>query len=161
MSLKRTLVTANKRLLTALRSGESESIYDQPVEHTDFASLQGQVHCLLVTYRKDGTPVAQPIWPAFDGDRIYVRSEADAYKAKRLRRNPAALIAACDFRGVPKGPPIAATGRILDGADELARAEQVVGEQWGRGRQAFAAAARPVTGLVYMELVPAAKPAAG
>jgi len=160
MNLKRTVVQGEKRLLAAMRSSKSETVHDLPVQHGDFESLRESAHCLVVTYRKDGQPVAQPIWPGFDGDRMYVWSEADAYKAKRLRRNPAALIAACDFRGIPKGQPIAAAGRILESEEERTHAERVLQSQWGPGRRAFMALSRPLTEMVYMEFVPAKQPTA-
>jgi len=75
-------------------------------------------------------------------------------KAKRLRRNPNALIAPCSFRGRPLGDPIAATGRILNDPAERAHAAKVIHCQWGWKRKAFAAISRPLTDVVYIEHTP-------
>lgn len=152
--LGRVLVTANKRLLAALRSEEATTVLDMPVRVTGFAELRRYDHCLVVTYRKDGTPVPQPVWPGYDGDRVYLWTEVEAYKAKRLRRNPEALIAPCSFRGKPLAAPIAARGRILDTEAERAHAESVIRSQWGWKRRAFAAISRPLTPVHYIELTP-------
>jgi PPOX class probable F420-dependent enzyme len=154
--LQRAVVGANKRLLTALRSEESASVIDMAVQDAGFSSLHGQKHCLVVTYRRDGRPVAQPVWPGYDGERIYIWTEIEAYKAKRLRNNADALIAPCSFRGKPLGPPIAARGRILESDAERNHAERVIRSQWGWKRKTYELTARPFTDVHYIELVPAA-----
>jgi hypothetical protein len=47
----------------------------------------------LTTYRWDGTPVSTPVWFVEEEGRLFVITAADSYKAKRLRRNPAAMVA--------------------------------------------------------------------
>jgi PPOX class probable F420-dependent enzyme len=152
--IQRGLVDLNKRVLTALRSGDADTMLTMPVQHSGFAGLTPHKHCLLVTYRRDGTPVVQPVWPGHDGDRLYVWTEHQAYKAKRLRRNPEALVAPCSFRGHPLGPPIAARGRILVDTAERRHAEQVIRDSWGWKRRTFERLSRPLTEVVYLELVP-------
>lgn len=156
--LQRAVVGANKQLLAALRSDESGSVMDMPVRHADFSTLSGHKHCLVVTYRRDGRPIAQPVWPGYDGDRIYVWTEIEAYKAKRLRNNPNALIAPCSFRGKPLGPPIAARGRILEAEGERRHAELVIRSQWGWKRKTYELTARPFTDVHYIELIPEPDP---
>ncbi|AGL17941.1 PPOX class F420-dependent oxidoreductase [Actinoplanes sp. N902-109] len=72
----------------------------------------------LTTYRKDGTPVATPVWQVTDGDEVIVVSEADAWKVKRIRNNSSVTLTPCDFRGrIPAGAvTVAATARLLDDA---------------------------------------------
>ncbi len=152
--LRRAAVNANKRVLVALRSEEANTILRLPVQRTGFAGLSGHKHCLVVTYRKDGSPVAQPVWPGYDGDRVYLWTEIDAYKAKRLRNDPRALIAPCTFRGQPLGPPIAAHGRVLDSDEERRHAERVIRSQWGWKRKTFERVSRPLTDVHYIELAP-------
>ena len=60
----------------------------------------------LTTYRRDGTPVSTPVWFVEEGGRLFVVTAADSYKAKRLRRNPEAMVAPCTARGALKGEPI-------------------------------------------------------
>ena len=47
----------------------------------------------LTTYRRDGSPVATPVWFVEDEGRLFAITAADSYKAKRLRRSPAAMVA--------------------------------------------------------------------
>lgn len=152
--LRRLPIEANKRIFTALRSAEADRVLDMPVVHGDFSGLRNHAHCLVVSYRRDGNPIAQPVWPGYDGNRVYIWTEALAYKAKRLRRNPSALIAPCSFRGKPLGAPIAATARILDDDRERAHAEALIRAQWGWKRRTFERIARPLAEVVYIELTP-------
>ena len=158
--MRRALVDLNKRIFTALRSDESQTVIDLPTRSGGFADLRMHKHCLVVTYRKDGTPIAQPVWPGYDGDRIYLWTEVQAFKAKRLRRNPNALIAPCSFRGKPLGLPVAALGRVLETAEERAHAEATIRAQWGWKRRAFAGCASPLTAVHYIVLVPTRPPSA-
>lgn len=80
---------------------------------------------LLTTYKRDGTPVATPVTIAVDGDRAYVRTWDSAWKAKRMRNNPAVLIAPSTMRGRVTGEAIAARSRLLDG-DEARRAARAI-----------------------------------
>lgn len=153
--LRRALVTANKRVLTAIRSKDAAGVTGLPVQHSGFAALRGHATCLIVSYRRDGRPVAQPVWPGLDGDRLYVWTEERAYKARRVRRDPNVLVAPCTFRGRPLGPPVAGRARVLDDPAESARAEAIVRGGWGPGRRAFERLSRPLTGVIYLEVVPA------
>lgn len=156
--LRRAAVMANKRVLQGLRSKESARILDAPIQYGGFASLHGHKHCLLVTYRKDGRPVAQPVWPGYEDGRLFVWTESEAFKAKRLAKNPQALIAPCTFRGRPLAAPIAATGRIVAAGAESAHAERVIRSAWGWKRKTFEMSSRPLTGVIYLEFVAAEKP---
>src|SRR5271167_2804469 len=85
---------------------------------------------LLVTYRRDATPVPTPVWAAEAGGVLYVRTERAAGKLKRLRNDPRMLIAPCTVRGKPLGAPLEASGRMLP-ADEEPRAERSLASRYG------------------------------
>lgn len=91
---------------------------------------------LLVTYRRDGTPVPTPVWAAEADGHIYVRTERDAGKVRRLRTNSRLLVAPCTVRGKPLGNPFEARGRILSRAEEPA-AERALATRYGLGRTIF------------------------
>jgi uncharacterized protein len=91
---------------------------------------------LLVTYRRDGTPVPTPVWAALGGRHLYVRSERDAGKLKRLRNDPCLLVAPCTVRGEPLGAPFEARARMLAPAEE-AVAEAALAARYGFGRELF------------------------
>ncbi len=83
----------------------------------------------LTTYRKDGTPVATPVWHVRDGAELVVVTEADSWKVKRIRNNSRVQVTVCDLRGrvKPDAPSAEGTARLLDeagtqaGRDLLAR----------------------------------------
>ena len=79
---------------------------------------------LLTTYKRDGTPVATPVTIAVEGDHAFVRTYDRAWKALRMRNNPAVLVAPSTVRGKPRGEDVAARVRLLDGeeAQHAARA---------------------------------------
>lgn len=70
----------------------------------------------LTTFRKSGVAVPTPVWVARDGDHLYVTTQADSGKAKRLRNNSQVTLAPCDMRGNPTGPEVAGTAVLLDQA---------------------------------------------
>ena len=74
----------------------------------------------LETFRKNGAGVRTAVWFAAAPDeaaRFYVYTSAEAGKAKRIRRNGAVKIAACDMRGTVEGPWFDATATLVDGAE--------------------------------------------
>ena len=72
----------------------------------------------LTTYRKDGTPVATPVWQVANGTELIVVSDADAWKVKRIRNNSHVVVTVCDFRGrvAPGAPSAQGEARLLDEA---------------------------------------------
>ncbi|MGC0364124.1 PPOX class probable F420-dependent enzyme [Rhodococcus sp. 27YEA15] len=91
--------------------------------NSDFQRVTESKYVLLTTFRKDGTPVATPLWAAVDGGKLLMWTVTDSYKVKRIRKNTSVTVAACDARGNPKGEPVDATAELLDGpGTEHARA---------------------------------------
>ncbi|MBW5481929.1 PPOX class F420-dependent oxidoreductase [Streptomyces bambusae] len=70
----------------------------------------------LTTYRKDGTPVATPVWVAAEGGELFVWTRTDSWKVKRIRNNGRVTLSPCDVRGrVPAGAPVVeGEARLLD-----------------------------------------------
>lgn len=151
----RRLVGLAKKPMVATMDDSAHTVLDRPVQHDGFAPLTGHQHCLLVTYKRDGTAVPAPVWFARDGERLFVWTEVNAYKAKRLRRDPRALIAPCTATGKPLGDPIAARGRILESPGERAHAARVLKSGWSWWQRAFEVTSRPLTEVHYLEFVPA------
>jgi PPOX class probable F420-dependent enzyme len=82
------------------------------------STLASERYLSLTTFKRDGTPVATPVWVmSDDGRRLLVRTGADTWKAKRLRRDPRVLVAASDFRGREKGERIPGKVRFLEAVD--------------------------------------------
>jgi PPOX class probable F420-dependent enzyme len=70
----------------------------------------------LTTFRRDGTPVATPVWHVVDGDELVVISDADAGKVKRIRNSGRVVVTVCDIRGriKPGAATADGTARLLD-----------------------------------------------
>jgi uncharacterized protein len=98
--------------------------------------LAGHRHALVVTFRRDGTPVATPVWAVVARGLVYTRVERGSGKVKRLRREPRALLAPCTARGRVLGPPLVARGRVLEAPEEDS-AEDALADRHGLLRTFF------------------------
>ena len=83
-----------------------------------FAELGTSGYLLLVTFKRDGTPVPTPVLFTHDGGKVYVRGEGRKAKMWRIRNNPHVRIARCNARGKPKGPIYEGRARILPPEEE-------------------------------------------
>jgi uncharacterized protein len=70
----------------------------------------------LTTYRKDGTGVATPVWHVLDGGDLFIVSDTDTGKVKRIRNNSQAVVTVCNARGqiAPGAPSAKGMARLLD-----------------------------------------------
>jgi uncharacterized protein len=87
-------------------------------------------YVLLTTYRKDGTPVATPVWVVRDGDALAVWTESGAGKVKRVRRTSRVMVGPCNFRGVPMGQSVPGRAELLDAAG-TARVRALLKRKYG------------------------------
>jgi uncharacterized protein len=71
----------------------------------------------LTTFRRDGTPVATPVWFVQDGDRLLVRTGRDSGKVKRIHHNPSVTIAEASATGRAKSAPKRARAELLPDAE--------------------------------------------
>lgn len=72
----------------------------------------------LTTFRRDGTPVATPVWQITHGDTMWVWTGATTGKARRLRGNPVLTLAPCTARGQVTGDAVPARGQVVPVSDE-------------------------------------------
>jgi PPOX class probable F420-dependent enzyme len=88
----------------------------------------------FVSCKKDGTPVATPVWVVDFEDGYAFTTEPNAFKVKRVRNNPHVTVQVCDFRGrtSPGSVQYAATARILEPAD-ASRVNSLVAEKYPIG----------------------------
>jgi len=78
-----------------------------------FDYLDKEQFISLTTFRANGEGVATPVWFVREGDKLYVWTQANSYKVKRLRANSAVEIAPCTARGEITGAKISAQGQVL------------------------------------------------
>lgn len=89
------------------------------------AEIRDQKYISLVTFKKDGTAVATPVWFAEIDGKLYVMTRSDSGKYKRIRNTSRVRIAPSTIRGKVKGPEFSGTARILPEGD------------WSRARSAI------------------------
>jgi len=83
------------------------------------------------TFRKTGTEVQTPVWFAQRGQDIYLFSNGEAGKVKRLRNSARARIAPCDVRGKILGAWLEAEAHLLDRPEDNARAHRALLDKYG------------------------------
>jgi PPOX class probable F420-dependent enzyme len=83
-------------------------------------ALGDEKYMLLTTFRRDGRPVATPVWAVkLDGDDVGFWTSSGSGKAKRLAHTARVTVQPCDARGRVK-PGSAATGataRLVTGSE--------------------------------------------
>ena len=86
----------------------------------------------LETYRKNGTPVRTAVWLVIEGGMVYIRTDPNSGKAKRIRGNPRVRFAPCDMRGNVKGEWAEGEARFVEGA-ESEKALDLIKKRYGLG----------------------------
>lgn len=76
---------------------------DPDPEVAELAALDAHRYLSLVTFRRNGQPVATPVWFARHGRRLYVFTAASSWKVKRLRNDARIRVAPCGPRGAIRG----------------------------------------------------------
>ena len=76
------------------------------------AATQNAQYLSLTTFRRSGAPVMTPVWFVRVGQALYVVTDDDTGKVKRIRSNPAVLVAPCTARGRPTGATVNAVAHV-------------------------------------------------
>jgi PPOX class probable F420-dependent enzyme len=87
------------------------------------AFLESQRTLVLVTLRRDGSPVAHPMWFAKLGDAVYVNTRQDSLKCKNVSRDPrvCAVVEAGEAYLELRGVRIEGRCQRVGDPDEVAR----------------------------------------
>jgi uncharacterized protein len=87
----------------------------------------------LVTYKRDGSAVAAPMWVARDGADLVVWTPADAWKVKRARRDPRVVLIRSTRTGKvdPIEPALSGTAVVEDAPDTVSRVEKLMRRKYG------------------------------
>jgi PPOX class probable F420-dependent enzyme len=67
----------------------------------------------LITYKKNGDPLATPVWFVEQNEKIYFVTLQGRYKVKRIKINPSVKITSSSMRVKPKGGYFDGIARIL------------------------------------------------
>lgn len=81
--------------------------------------FENQQYLNIETFRKNGQGVKTPVWFAQDGETLRIWTQADAGKAKRIRRDGKVRIAPSTASGDPIGEWIDAHAAVLDSPEEV------------------------------------------
>lgn len=91
----------------------------------DIERLARGKYLSLTTFRRDGSPVATPVWVARDGHDLIVITDATSGKARRIRNNPDVSLAPCDVRGRITGAAVPGTAQLTDSSGTTHIASQI------------------------------------
>lgn len=113
----------------------------------DVAQFAKSNYVSLETYRKTGVPVKTPVWFVQDVSHrdptitvLYIYSEADAGKVKRIRNNTVVRVAPCNIRGSLRGTWVGGRARICSD-EEADHGQELLRQKYGllkRGGDFFA-----------------------
>ena len=86
----------------------------KPMSSDALAQFANQKYLNLESFKRDGTPIQTPMWFAEDDGVFYIYTLANAWKAKRIRRNSRVRIAPCTMRGKVIGHWVEAEAQIVE-----------------------------------------------
>ena len=78
------------------------------------SEFTGKKHISIESYRKTGDPVRTPVWFVEENGELFVRTDSDTGKIKRIRNNPRVRVASCNMRGTVKGSWVEGEARVME-----------------------------------------------
>lgn len=93
--------------------------------------FDGHQYLNLETFRKDGRGVKTPVWFVREGDALYVWTQADSGKVKRIRRSGRVRIAPSDARGNPLGEWLEARAQIQATPEAIRHVQGLMAAKYG------------------------------
>jgi PPOX class probable F420-dependent enzyme len=72
---------------------------------------------LMETFRQDGSAVNTPVWFVQESHLLYIGTDAESWKVKRLQATPRARIAGADAAENPATAWLDVTAQFLEGAE--------------------------------------------
>jgi len=78
------------------------------------SQFSDEKYICVETYRKTGDPVRTPVWFVEENGELFVRTDSDTGKMKRIHNNPRVRIATCNIRGNVKGEWVGGEARKVD-----------------------------------------------
>lgn len=85
----------------------------------------------FATQKRDGSMVATPVWAGNEGTALFVFSEADAGKVKRLRNFSRATVAPCTATGRVTGKAYDCEAHLLASDEDIERAYKALNNKYG------------------------------
>src|SRR5579859_8059288 len=94
------------------------------------AGIENAHYLSLTTFRRNGAPVMTPVWFARVGQALYVITDGDTGKVKRIRHHPTVRVAPCTARGKPTGAVAPAVARVVP-VDEASYGMRALSGKYG------------------------------
>ena len=92
-------MSAWNRFLDRIRSPAAARVAGEKATSGSFDELRSAKYTLLVTHKRSGEPVPTPVWAGLGEDgKLYIRTESDVAKVKRIRNDPHVKVASCGSR---------------------------------------------------------------
>ena len=99
-------------------------------KNNNISQFLNQKYINLETYRRNGQAVRTTVWFVIDAGTIYIRTDMNSGKIKRIKNNPNIRITPSGARGQLKGKWI--EGKIkMAGSLELEHANQLLEQKYG------------------------------
>lgn len=80
-----------------------------------FGILDGYKYANLTTFRESGEAVSTPVWFAAAGNRLYVGTDPESGKMKRIRNDPRVVLTPANPWGKPLGESVEGTAYPFEG----------------------------------------------
>ncbi|MGA0117770.1 MAG: PPOX class F420-dependent oxidoreductase [Ilumatobacteraceae bacterium] len=98
------------------------------------ADLDSAKYVSFVTYKKDGTPIATPVWVVpYDGGYAFT-TDPTAYKVRRIKNDARATLTVCDMRGkVSEGATTHLGSAVLLNDEQSKEVAQLVAQKYSIG----------------------------
>ena len=93
------------------------------------AQFSGRSYISLETFKKNGQGVPTAVWFITHNGALYVYTDADSWKVKRIRNNSRVRVAVCNMRGTVKGPWVDGTASLVEG-DERRTADELLDRKY-------------------------------
>lgn len=101
------------------------------------AILKAQ-YVAFTTYRRDGTPVVTPVWAAAEEGSLFIFSNPNAGKVKRVRNSSHATVAPCTATGTITGAALPAEAFLLSD-DQMPKVWKLLVKKYGIAARLFVA----------------------
>ncbi len=92
---------------------------------TRLMDLEKATFVALETFKKSGEGVVTPTWVTGEDGNLYIWTDRDSWKVKRIRKNPEVRICQSDVQGNPKGEWLDARARVLDSDQDREKARRL------------------------------------
>jgi PPOX class probable F420-dependent enzyme len=102
-----------------------------------FDELQKHQYINLETFRRNGVSMKTPVWFVQEGNTVFVRTDANSGKVKRIRNNSRVNIALCKMDGTLQGEWIAATAREVNDENTDRKVDHLLDQKYGLMKKLF------------------------